>query len=103
MRVFDTRGSMGATFTLTSSDNAAGLAAIKLVDANSREMRAATFVCETNNIRIAVGATPTVAGLGILMYARDSIRIIGRENLKDFMFVSAVAGVHGKLQVMPEY
>jgi hypothetical protein len=103
MRVFDTRGSMGPTFVLTSTDTATGLAANKLTDANGRVMCAATFVCETNPIRIAVEVDPTQAGLGWKLNDKDVVRIIGRENLKDFKFISAANGVHGKLQVLPEY
>ena len=104
MRVFNTMGSMGVTTLLTSTDTAQSLPSTLLTGPTSaRPLAAATLVFETNNIRIAIGATPTQAGLGPLMYAGDSMRIVGRENLNDFRYISAANGVHGKIQVIPEY
>ena len=103
MRTFETLGSMGPTYTITTSDTATALAALVLATADGRTLTAATFAFETANIRIAVDATPTQAGLGVLMYPGDVMRLVGRENLNGFKHISAGAGVHGKIQVMPEY
>jgi len=103
MRTFETRGSMGATFSVASTDTATALAADKLTNTAGKPMVAATFICETNNIRIAIGTDPTQAGLGWLLYVKDVIRIIGIENLANLKYISAAAGVAGKLQILPEY
>ncbi len=104
MRVFNTMGSVGTTTKLTSTNTAQSLSAALLTDsASGRKLAAATFIFEENDIRIAIGATPTQAGLGPLMYPGDSMRIVGIENLTNFMYISADSGVHGYIQVIPEY
>lgn len=104
MRVFQTMGSIGVTTKLTSSDTAQSLPASLLTDPTSgKPLMAATFFVETNSIRIAIGATPTQAGLGPKLADGDSIRIVGIENLVHFMYISATAGQHAPIQVLPEY
>lgn len=96
-------GMMGDTFTVTSTDTATALAADKLIDDLSRPMVAATFVCETNSIRIAIGSTPTQAGLGILLTSGSQIKFSGVDTLIRLKYISAAGGSHGKLQIFPEY
>ena len=104
MRVFNTMGTHEATYRVATGDTATGLAANKLTSATTgRRMMAATLAVETANVRIAIGTDPTQAGLGWLLYVKDVIRIIGIENLANLKYISAAAGVAGKLQILPEY
>ncbi|MFA6972687.1 MAG: hypothetical protein WC208_14990 [Gallionella sp.] len=106
MRVFETMGSMGSTARIATTDTAAGITSTLLYDTTtSRRATAATISIETNNVRIAFTATPTqgASGLGHLLYPGDSWRIVGRENLEDFLIISAANGVAGAYQITVEY
>ena len=102
MRVFEVNGACGDTYTATSTDTAAALAAVKLLDANSRVCKAINFTVETQTIRWAIG-TATQAGVGHSAAAGTSWRVTGEGNVKAFTFISAAAGVHGTLHITPEY
>lgn len=106
MRVFETMGTMGVTTRVASSDTAAAFAAgLLLSSTGSRVATAATISVETNNVRVAFNVTPTQGstGVGHLMYPGDSWRIVGRENLDQFKFISAANGVAGAIVVTMEY
>jgi hypothetical protein len=104
MRTFEIMGVVGVHTRLTSTDTAQSLPAGLLLDTTlNLKIKAATFMFETNHIRVAIGATPTQAGIGFLMEEGDSIRITGYANLANLKYISAANGVAGYIQVMPEY
>jgi hypothetical protein len=108
MRVFETMGSMGATARIATTDTAAGITAALLEDTATTPHRfatAATISVETKNIRVAFRATPTqgASGVGHLLYPGDSWRIVGRENLEQFLAISATNAQAGAYNITVEY
>lgn len=102
MRIFEISGVCGDTYSVASTDTAAGAAAAKLLDANSRRCKALSISTETAAIRYAIG-TPTQAGLGHLAAAGSFLRVTGEANCAAFKWISAANGVHATLQITPEY
>jgi hypothetical protein len=106
MRTFETMGSMGVTTRIATTDTAAGITSTLLYDTTTaRHACAATISVETKNIRVAFRATPTqgASGVGHLLYPGDSWRIVGRENLEQFLAISATNGQAGAYMITLEY
>lgn len=106
MRVFETMGTMGVTTRVATTDTATGISASILTSATgSRSAQAVTISIETANVRVGFNVSPTQGGSGIghLMYPGDSWRIVGRENLEQFKYISASNGVAGAIQMTAEY
>ena len=95
-------GKSGDTYKVASTDTAAGLAADVLTHTTMGIIDSVTITVETQNIRIAIG-TPTQAGVGVLLYPGDVLKIKGNADCNSLKWISASAGVHGSLQITPCY
>ena len=96
----------GATYRVSTTDVAAGLAAGVLQLSDGSLCDGVTLCCETNPVRIALGgATPTqgASGTGVLLNVGEKFGITGVENVSSLLWISATNGSAGALQVMPEY
>lgn len=98
-------GIYGPTVRMASSDVAQSFPANVLADTAGEPSDSVLITCESNDIRIGWMTTPTqgASGVGHLMANGDAFRIVGRDNILRFKFISAASGVHGVLQITPEY
>lgn len=63
------------------------------------------ITCETASIRIAWKETPTqgASGIGHIMSDGDAFRVVGRDNILNFRYISAASGVPGAFVITPEF
>lgn len=98
-------GKPSITYTTNSTDTAALLstsATLESVGDHPKQANSAVITIEDENIRYAFGVTPVKNGAGELGHPAgdgDVIKLNSYKALKDFKFVSAVAGSHAKLMV----
>lgn len=96
----------GPSFRVASTDTAQALSTADITDIYGNLAVAATVVCETNAIRVAVGGTvPTqgATGVGVELAAGDSFYLDCPEDVLSFQFISSASGTHGALQVIPRF
>jgi len=98
-------GIYGPTVRMVSSDTAQSFSANVLANTDGEPSDSVIITCESNDIRIGWMTTPTqgASGVGHLLSSGDTFRIVGRDNILRFKFISAVNGIHGVLQITPEY
>ena len=93
-------GHATATFDITSTNAAQALTAAELFgsDGVSRPI-GALISARANDIKFAIAADPVSAGLGHLLdvSADSSVTLLSGTQVKNFRFISAVAGAHGVL------
>jgi len=94
----------GASYEMTSSDTAQGLAVDKLI-VNRIEMKSAEIIVEDAPIRVAGGsATPVAAGgLGKRVEIGGKVTLQSPSDCSGFRFISEEAGNHGTLQIDQKY
>lgn len=98
--------SSGKSFRVASTDTAQSFSPSDITNIFSNSAVAATVVCETNAIRIALGgAVPTqgATGLGVELAVGDSFYLDCPEDVASFQFISSASGTHGALQVIPRF
>ena len=102
-----TQGKAGVTETVATTDTAAALPdSVLYSDGNpgtGAQAIAVYISVEANDARYGFNVDPTQAGLGHVLTAGDSIRIVGVENVQAFKVISSGAGAASSLQVTPEY
>jgi len=93
----------GETYTVDSSNTAAGLATAKKYltgDSSIQNTKAKGLyiTVEKNEIRHTWGSTPTTS-LGHLLGVGDHLILDSWKQVDDFKFISAVAGLHATLMI----
>jgi hypothetical protein len=99
-------GVPGATTRQASTDTAATISAALLVAADGTLAKGVLFQADTNTIRIAFGGATPVAGaggLGHTLAAADTFYVKGYTAAKKMKLVSAATGVHGGINITPEF
>jgi hypothetical protein len=99
-------GVAGATYLITGTDASAGIATIKLDDANGRRIRSILLECDAdtgNGIRYAYGGTaPTVDNMHYLAPG-SVISVVGYPNVKSLRIINNVALSNAKIWATPYY
>lgn len=106
MAAYIFEGVPGATTRQASTDTAALINPAVLVAADGSLAKGVFLQCDTNSIRIAFGGAVPVAGaggLGITLAAADTFYMKGYTAAKKMKIVSAASGVHGGLNITPEF
>ncbi len=101
-QTFSMDGVAGDTWTQTSTNAKASLTAANLLSAKNNRAIGVLITCETQPIKYTFGdSDPVSDGLGHVLAAAGSIKIMNSANVKTFQFISSTAGSHGVLQITP--
>ena len=92
----------GTTVSLTSSDSAQAIPA-GVLNASNKPAKRVWITVEDNTVRVGFGGAAISTSLGHLFYAGDIIKLDSYKQANEFRVISAVAGVHGVLQITGEY
>jgi hypothetical protein len=108
--VVETFGLAGTTVKQTSSDTAsliygATKAITAMYDSSNNLIDYILMTVETNDIKFAFNGVPVAgaAGLGHTLQVGQSLVVQRAANIKALKVISAVAGVHGTVQITPFY
>jgi hypothetical protein len=109
MHVTITGGVAGATYLITGTDTAAGIAAAKLSDANDRKIQSLTLECDQGTgygIRYAFGGTSPTQGSPSTMHylpPGSTLTIDGYTNIASLLLINETNAQAAKVWATPYY